>query len=69
MTLREPLMAQLAVQAAWTYEARLAFAFPPSALIRGSLAVTSGDVSGILMILLVLGNKKRAPDWVPVSFR
>ena len=36
--LREPLMAQLVVQAGWTYKVRLAPTFPPSALIRGSLA-------------------------------
>ena len=43
MTLREPLAAQLALQAGWTCEARLAPAFTPSALARGSLAVTSSN--------------------------
>lgn len=47
MTLREPLAAQLAVQAGWTCEARLAPAFPSSALARGSLAVTSDNVSSL----------------------
>ena len=51
MTLREPLTAQLAVQAGWKCEARLAPAFPPSALFRGSLAVVSNN-EGCTQILL-----------------
>lgn len=45
MMLREPLMAQLAVQAALTHEVRLAVAFPPSAFIGGSFAVASENAS------------------------
>ena len=45
MMLREPLVAQLAVQVGWTYEVRLAPAFPPVALTRGSLAVSSNNAT------------------------
>ena len=41
MTLRGVLAAQLAFQAGWTREARLAPAFTLSALARTSLAVSS----------------------------
>ncbi len=50
MTLREALAAQLAFQADWTCEARLASAFAPSALARASLAVTSNNAISIKAI-------------------
>ena len=52
MTLREPLAAQLTVQAGWTCEARLAPAFPSSALARGSLSVSSKNGSLLKALFL-----------------
>ena len=45
MTQREPLLAQLAIQATLTHKVCLTVVFLPSALIKGSLAVAFKNAS------------------------